>query len=99
MAYDIDKIGQGGLLRRGEPANTLIVVIHGLRMDTSQWLPLLRSAGVDPEFTGCDFYVATYPSGLRSHVALEQVGGLLANSIDLQFGRNDAKYSRVILIG
>ena len=52
MAYDIDTLGQGGLLRRGESANTLIVVIHGLRMDASQWLPLLRFAGADPEFAG-----------------------------------------------
>jgi pimeloyl-ACP methyl ester carboxylesterase len=99
--YDLRMVAGGGLIERidRDPAGprTLIVGIHGWRGDNKQWLPLLRAAGLDSDFRGCDFYLFSYARGLRSQTSLERYGAAVISEVDILDRTRD--YDRVILLG
>jgi pimeloyl-ACP methyl ester carboxylesterase len=97
MSYDLAKIDAGGLIHRGDdaPTRTLIVLVHGWRLNNNQWRPLIELAAADAQFATCDFYIFSFRRGSKWSAGLEQLGAALASSIDLHAG----KYGRIILVG
>ncbi len=98
---DIALIRQGGLVRQHNSLHPrhLIVLVHALRLDNTQWVPFLNLAKDDPTFAACDFYLYGYPRGFRQKSSIEDIAGVLANNIDVRVGRNGSEYDRVTLIG
>jgi pimeloyl-ACP methyl ester carboxylesterase len=97
MPYDLSKLASGGIIRRDpdQQGDTLIVLVHGFRLNSLQWQPLLDLASRDTDFQACDFLVFSYATGIRTRQRLEGLGQVLSDSVEL----HHEGYQQIVLIG